>query len=115
MFQLRVLLCLKQDALSLTELVERTHSHKGYASSAVEELVESELVIRSRSKTDRRSIVVQISESGFELLCTIFGPQSPFMRRVKTAFAMDEKEMETLIQLHRGVIDNLATGGTTEI
>lgn len=112
MFQLRVLVSLKHEELSLTELVDRTQSHKGYVSSVVDELAECGFVIRERSEHNRRSIVIKATQAGTDTLHKIVGPGTEFNHRLQDAFTMSPDEMNYLINLHRRVTNNLVTGGT---
>ncbi|GMA63486.1 MarR family transcriptional regulator [Alicyclobacillus fastidiosus] len=110
-FQFRILICLCDNGMNLTELAEKTHSYKGYTSSAVDGLVSSRMVSRHYPPEDRRSIHLQITDKGKEVLDQILGIGTPFYQRLSAAFHFPEEEMEHFIEVHQNVIANLVNGG----
>lgn len=67
--QLFVLLKLSgEEALSINELADRTHTHQSSVSVVVTRLVEEGLVVRQRSKLDARRVELSLTRKGRSVL-----------------------------------------------
>lgn len=87
----------KKKEITMTELVEYIHSPMSTATGIVDRLVKSGYVVRERSETDRRVVVLKLTETGAALIgqvkTSIFGYVKDVLEELSGA------EQEFLLQI----------------
>lgn len=104
--QLMAMKILKNNpTISLGELSERMHSSPSTASGIVDRLVQAGLIVRDRTKQDRRSIVLKLTPEGERLLDLtserIKGRLAPLMQQ------LPEEDVQHLLRIHGQIVNML--------
>jgi DNA-binding MarR family transcriptional regulator len=87
----RLVAALKEEgSMSLSSLVRRTEIDQARVSRAVERLVEKGLVRRTQDGTDRRRVVIEVTDDGRRLYCDLFPGLVQINQRIMSV--LDESE-----------------------
>lgn len=100
-----VLRILKQYPLiGLNELSDMLHTGASTASGVVDRLVHAGLIVRDRPETDRRAVILKLTEEGEELLAR---SSERVMKRLSPLLTLSDEDIEHLIRIHGQIITML--------
>ncbi|HET7627657.1 MAG TPA: MarR family transcriptional regulator [Bacillales bacterium] len=106
--QLMVLKTLsKQPDISLSELADHLQLGNSTMSGVVERLVTSGLIVRERSKEDRRTIVMRLTEAGMAKQEEAFGEDAYLTKRLSKILELPDEQLVLLLDTHQQLITKL--------
>lgn len=92
-----MLLVDKRQEITMTELSEYINTPMSTANGIIERLVKKGYIIRDRSDSDRRIVVLRLSEAGSQLIGGVKELVSGYLKMALEA--LDEEEIQTLIDI----------------
>jgi len=99
-FELFTMLFLdKRKEITMTELVEYINSPMSTATGIVDRLVKNGYVSRERSETDRRIVILRLTEEGSQLIKKLKNMISGYLNMVLEDLTEEEKKFMTGIAL----------------
>lgn len=90
----------QQPGMGVTELAMALDVHQSTASNLVRGLVKKGLLVSEKSVTDRRSVLLRVTDEGLALLASAPGPHRGVLPQ-----ALDRLEAGTVADLHRCLAD----------
>ncbi|MBN2983555.1 MULTISPECIES: MarR family winged helix-turn-helix transcriptional regulator [Cohnella] len=94
----------KHPRISLTELAELIHIGNSATSGIVDRLVKAGMVARERPETDRRTVALNVTPKGEELLRKA---NDSAMLGMSSLTELPEGDIDQLLRIHRAIVEKL--------
>lgn len=104
-----MLLLSKREEITMTELVEYINSPMSTATGIVDRLVKNGFVIRERSDTDRRIVILKLTEEGLQFVKKIKDTVFKYLNMGLEDLTEDEKQflIKTILKIMNKFQDKL--------
>lgn len=95
----------RNENISLGELAERLNQSNSTVSGVIDRLVTAGLVVRERSKGDRRAIVLGLTEKGKEIFNQAYSDDSAMNKKLsKVEASFSEEELRGIIENNKKIL-----------
>lgn len=105
MLVLRILA--RNNGMKLGELADQMQMGNSTMSGVVDRLVKAGLIVRERSKQDRRSLVMRLTEKGRKKEKEIFDENSLLLQKLSPLNEIPEKDLHALLRIHKDIARKL--------
>ena len=95
----------KSQPVNMSFLHKKMYMANSTLTIIVDKLVKKELVKRYRNPDDRRVVLLELTESGNQLLCKMLNIRQSFLE--KAIVKLDSDQQNVLIELLSTILDNL--------
>ncbi|MDP4128214.1 MAG: MarR family transcriptional regulator [Bacillota bacterium] len=94
--------------IHLGDLASQLRMTNSTMSGVIDRLVHSGLVERAIPPENRRSVSINLTEKGKDLIAQITSKGSIFVKKVNSVMDLPEEELQQLLRLHKLVLSKLA-------
>ncbi|HEX7063990.1 MAG TPA: MarR family transcriptional regulator [Bacillales bacterium] len=93
--------------IGLNELAERLQLGNSTMSGVVDRLVSAGLIVRERSKEDRRSLTMRLTAEGEDKQNEAFGDDSLLVKRLSKILEIPREDLQYLLRIHEQIMEKL--------
>ena len=113
--QLVVLRILSEnEQINLGELAQRLKITNSSLSGIIDRLVQANLIIRDRSKQDRRALILTLTPEGENVVKVATGPDSHLYKKINRILEIPEEDLKNLLRIHNEILHKLTSGEDEE-
>lgn len=102
------------EKISLGELSEKLKMTNSSLSGVVERLVQANLIVRERSKQDRRALILALTPEGEKIVQAATGPGSKLHKKINRVLELPEDDINNLLRIHGEILKKLQSGEVGE-